>query len=116
MPRRKPKRVLDFRPGVLYLASMNFLFTDDGLRIGRDRDDKPVRKESTVVHRIITALNAGETRGRWTRFHPYRHGLTSCRIGLRNAKRGIVYWHERYQVEDAAKEFNAGQLFLQKSS
>ncbi len=94
---------------------MNYIFTNNGLRIGRDKDDKPVRKESTVVFRVLQALNAGETKGRWSRFYPYRHGLTSCKIGVRNKTRGIIYWHGNYAVEDAAEALNGGQLFLNKA-
>jgi len=93
---------------------MNFLYTDSGLRVGRDSDDKPARKESTVIFRALKALNAGETRGHWSRFYPDRHGLTSCRIGVRNRTRGLVYWHGNYQIEAAHEAFNAGGLFLNK--
>ncbi len=93
---------------------MNLLWLNNGLRIGRD-GDKPIRKESTVIFRLLKVLNADETRGRWARFYPDRHGLTSCKIGVRNRKRGLVYWHGNYQIEMAHKAFNEGGLFLNKA-
>ena len=83
--------------------------------MGRDSDDKPIRKESKVIFRVLQALNAGETRGRWARFYPDRHGLTSSRIGVRNRKQGVIYWHGNYQIESASEAFNAGGLFLNKA-
>jgi hypothetical protein len=94
---------------------MNYIFTENGLRIGRDSGDKAIRKESTVIFRVLKALNACETRGRWARFYPDRHGLTASKIGVQNRKRGIVYWHGNYAVEDAAEAWNGGQLFLNKA-
>lgn len=93
---------------------MNFAFTDTHLRIGRDATDKRVPKESTVVFRILEALNSGETKRIWVRFFPYRHGLTCSKIGIRNTKTGEVYWHGNYAIEAAHKAFNDGELILNK--
>ena len=95
---------------------MNFLFTSNGLSIGRDNGDKPIRKESTVIYRALLDLNAGNhTRHRWARCYPYRHGLTGCRIGMRHTKTGEIYWHGNYQIEAAHEAWNAGGLFLNKA-
>ncbi len=96
---------------------MNFAFMAGGLRIGRDASDKPIRKETTVIFRALLALNGGMRYGLgdWARYYPHRHGLTDSRIGVRNKRTGEVYWHERYQIEDAAQAFNAGELFLLKA-
>ena len=89
---------------------MNFVFTHTGLSIGRDATDKPIRKESTVIHHALKGLGPD-----WMRFYPDRHGLTSCRIGLRHRRRNEVYWHGNYQIEDAAEAWNSGNLFLNKA-
>jgi hypothetical protein len=94
---------------------MNFLWTHTGLSIGRDHADAKIRKGSTVIYRALKALNCGMVRGDWVRFYPHRHGLTDCRLGIRNRLTGEVYWHERYQIEDAAEAWNAGNLFLLKA-
>jgi hypothetical protein len=89
---------------------MNFVFGVNGLSIGRDITDKPVRKESAVIGRALRALGSD-----WTRYYPNRHGLTDCRIGLRNRRSGEVYWHGNYQVEDAVAAWNKGGLWLNKA-
>jgi hypothetical protein len=94
---------------------MNILFTFDGVRLGRDNGDKPIRKESTVTHHLRRILNERDGLGVWQRFYPNRHGLTACLQGIRNTRTGEVYWHERYQIEDAHKAFNAGQVFYLKA-
>jgi hypothetical protein len=94
---------------------MNFVFTNSGLSVGRDNGDKPCRKESTVIFRILAELNRGDYRRLWVRCWPDRHGLTSCRIGIRNRKTNKIYWHGNYAVEDAAEAWNKGQLFLNKA-
>jgi len=82
-----------------------------GCTLYREPGDKRIAHESTVTHHMRRLLNERDGGG-WTRFYPDREGLTSCRQGVRNRKAGIAYWHERYAVEDAAKEFNtAGQVF-----
>lgn len=93
---------------------MNFVFMTGGLRIGRDVGDTDLRSESALVHRALPALNAKDS-GRWRRLDPSKHGLTDCKIGLEDIWTGDVYWHERYQIENAAEAFNAGQVFLLKA-
>ena len=95
---------------------MNLLFLNNGIRIGRDRDDPRIRKESTIVYYILKMLNSDTGQGRWVRFYPYRHGLTDSRLGVRNIRTGEIYWHANYQVEDAAEAFNEdGQVFFHKA-
>ena len=71
----------------------------------REPGDKSIGHESTVTHHMRRLLNARDGGG-WTRFYPDREGLTACRQGVQNKRTGVYYWHERYQIEDAAKEFN----------
>ena len=94
---------------------MNILFTNSGLRIGRDATDRPIYKESTIIHRLREMLNAADGIGVWKRFYPDRHGLTACRTGILNSRTGEIYWHERYQIEDAAKAWRDGSLFLRRA-
>jgi len=94
---------------------MNFIFTNDGVRVGRDRDDAPIRKESTLVYYILKAFNETDGYHRWARFYPDRHGLTSSRLGVRDTRKGTIYWHANYEVEDAAKAFNKGSVFFHKA-
>lgn len=87
-----------------------------GCTLIREPGDKRISHESTVVHHMRRLLNARDGRrtddrkaGTWRRFYPYKVGLTSCRLGLWNGREGaeaIVYWHERYTVQNAATEFN----------
>lgn len=51
---------------------------------------------------------------KFVRMYPDQHGLTSCRLGLIDHKAKIALWHERYAIEDAAKEFNEGKVFFQR--
>lgn len=90
---------------------MNLVIGLNGVRIGRDSSDKAISKESTVTHNLRKLLNASGGPGCWVRFYPDRHGLTSCRQGVRNTKTGVIYWHERYQIEAAHKAFNAGEVY-----
>ena len=93
---------------------MNFVWTSNGLRIGKDSADRKVRKDSTVVFKALKCLNAGDYRRPWRRVYPDRIGLTSCRVGIRNMLTGDIYWHERYAIESASEAFNDGSLFLLK--
>ena len=94
---------------------MNIIFTTNGMSVGRDVADKPIYKESTVIHKLRQMLNQTDGIGTWKRFRPDRHGLTSSKIGIRNSKTGVIYWHERYQIECAAKAWRDGNLFLLKA-
>jgi hypothetical protein len=80
----------------------------------RESRDKRVCHESTVVARMRDTLNAQGYHFR--RMYPDRHGLTSCKLGLWDKKAGIVLWHERYQIENAATELNRGKVTFQRVS
>ena len=94
---------------------MNMLFTNSGVRIGRDNGDKAISKESTVTHHLRRMLNASDGLSRWVRCYPDKMGLTSCRQGVRNTVTGEVYWHANYQIEAAHKAFNGGDVFYHKA-
>lgn len=96
---------------------MNYIFTDNGVSIGRDATDKRVPKETTIVHRLLLALNEGRRGvGPWVRFNPSLHGMTGCTLGVRNTRTGVVYWHGNYQVESAHEAFNKmGSVFFNKA-
>ena len=85
---------------------MNFIFSKTAISIGRDVTDKRVPKESTLVYRVLKALNSGLAVKEWVRYYPDRHGLTACKLGIKNVKTNEVYWHERYAVEMAHEEYN----------
>jgi hypothetical protein len=94
---------------------MNILFLENGLRIGKDANDKKIYKGSTVIFHALKALNNGQNRRDWTRFYPHRHGLTDSRIGVCNKRKKLYYWHERYQIESAHEAYNEGELYLLKA-
>jgi hypothetical protein len=92
---------------------MNFVFTLNGVYIGRDASDKPCRTETEVIYRVTkNVLNAHH-------FNPSRYGMTGSKIGFyigfRLSSSKEVYWHERYAIESARDAFNAGSLFLLKA-
>lgn len=76
-----------------------------GCTLYRESGDKRISHESTVTHHMRRLLNERDGGG-WTRFYPDRVGLTSRRQGVQNKKTGVMYWHERYAIENAAQEFN----------
>ena len=84
--------------------------TGTGITLYREPGDARISHESTVTHYMRLLLNKRDGGG-WTRFYPDREGLTDCRQGVQNKKTGVYYWHERYAIEDAAKEFNGGSVF-----
>jgi len=87
-----------------------------GVTLIREKGDKALSHESTVTYHLRRLLNQRDRHptqdgraGTWRRFDPSRVGLTSCRQGLWNGRKGagqIVYWHERYAIEDAHVAFN----------
>ena len=90
---------------------MKIKTTKAGITLYREPLDKRISHDSTVTHHMRRLLNERDGRG-WTRFYPDREGLGKCRQGVRNIKKGIWYWHERYTDEDAAKTFNGlGEVF-----
>lgn len=86
--------------------------TESGCTLRRESGDARIYHESTVVSRMREALNAQGYRFR--RIYPDRCGLTACRLGLRDAQRKIILWHERYAIEDARQEFNHGEVWFQR--
>lgn len=94
---------------------MNFVFSKTEISIGRDATEKRVPTEANLVSRILKELNNGLTIKEWVRFYPDRHGLTSCKIGIKNVKTKEVYWHERYAIEDAHTAYNRGSVYFSKA-
>jgi hypothetical protein len=92
---------------------MNFVFTQNGIRIGRDSTDKKCRTETEVIYRVTKNIPNAH------RFNPSRYGLTSSKIGfyigfsIRKSKE--LYWHGDYAIELAHDAFNNGSLFLNKA-
>jgi hypothetical protein len=91
---------------------MNIVFRGNGVEIFR-AGYKRIYTEAGVIGEALKILKKEAKPGeRWSRFYPDRHGLTSCRIGMIEKKSGRVYWHERYALESACKEYNNGRVFL----
>jgi hypothetical protein len=91
---------------------MNFVFTQNGVRIGRDSMDKKCKTETEVIYRVTKNVPNAH------RFNPSHYGLTSSKIGfyigssIRKSKE--LYWHGNYAIESARDAFNKGSLFLIK--
>jgi len=84
-----------------------------GATLYREDGDSSISHESTVGYKLKQLLNAQGFN--FVRYNPSKENMTSCKLGLIDRKAGIVLWHERYAVEDAAKEFNsAKRVFLQR--
>lgn len=86
--------------------------TGYGCTLIRESEDKRIAKESTVGYHMRKLLNSQGYS--FVRLNPSKHGLTSCTVGMFDRKNGILLWHERYQVEDAAQAFNQGNVFFQR--
>ncbi len=78
----------------------------------REDGDRRISHESTTAYHLKLLLNAQGHH--FVRMNPSRYGLTSCKVGLIDHAAGIVLWHERYAVEDAAQAFNAGEVTFQR--
>ena len=87
--------------------------TKSGCTLIREPGDARISHESTTAHKMKRLLNAQGYR--FVRMNPSKHGLTACRVGLIDHRAGIVLWHERYQIEDAAKEFNGGGVWFMRT-
>lgn len=87
--------------------------TTEGATLVREAGDRRIYKESTVGFYLKKLLNAQGYK--FTRMYPCKNGLTSCRLGLRENKQKFCLWHERYAVENAAKEFNLGSVFFRRT-
>lgn len=70
--------------------------------------------ETAAVSRFTKGEPHSWRRLRFVRLNPSRHGLTACKVGLIDRKANIVLWHERYQIENAATEFNRGHVFFMR--
>jgi hypothetical protein len=91
---------------------MKAKLTKGGCTLVREPDDKRISHESTVGYHMKKLLNSQGHK--FVRMYPNKHGLTACRLGLIEHKTGIVLWHERYAIENAATEFNRGEVYLQR--
>ena len=92
---------------------MKVELTGFGCTLTREPGDKRISHESTVGYHMKRLLNAAGGH-KFVRMDPRKNGLTDCRVGLWDKANGIMLWHERYQIEDAAKAFNAGEVFFQR--
>jgi hypothetical protein len=88
--------------------------TNSGCTLIREDGDPKLYHESTVGYHMKKLLNALPIGYKFVRMNPTRHGLTSCKVGLIDHGAGIVLWHERYAIENAATEFNRGKVFFQR--
>lgn len=99
----------------------------------REPGDKRISHESTVGYHMRQLLNR-EFRDvpctepacgghgvnhlvpwRFVRTNPSKHGLTACTVGMIDHKADVAIWHERYQIENAATEFNrSGKVTFQR--
>lgn len=86
--------------------------TSSGCTLIREAGDARISHETTVVYKMKKLLNAQGHR--FVRMNPSKHGLTSCTLGLIDHKAGIVLWHERYAIENAATEFNSDRVFFMR--
>lgn len=92
---------------------MKIIIDPTGVTLARETGDKALSHESTVTHHIRRLLRK-ETGRAFVRFYPCKEGLTACGQGVIERKSGLLYWHERYQIEAAHKAFNAGSVYFQK--
>jgi hypothetical protein len=100
---------VEYKKGEAMIAKL----TQSGCTLTREDGDKLISHESTVGYKMERTLNAQGYN--FVRLNPSKHGLTSCRLGLIDHKAGIALWHERYQIENAATEFNHGRVFFMRT-
>jgi hypothetical protein len=93
---------------------MKIHMTDAGCTLTREPGDPKLYHESTVGYHMKKLLNALPIGYKFVRMNPSKHGLTSCKVGLIDHGAGIILWHERYAIEDAATAFNNGSCFFQR--
>jgi hypothetical protein len=93
---------------------MTVLLSASGCQISRETGDKLASKESNVAYWMKLCLNREGYN--FVRINPSRYGLTSCKLGIADWKRGIVLWHERYAVENAATEFNKNHVWFTRTN
>lgn len=92
---------------------MRVSLTANGCTLTREPGDKALSHESNTAFHMRRLLNDGAGMD-FKRFNPSRYGLTSCKVGIRSQRLGIVLWHDRYAIEEAHKEFNAGSVFFSR--
>lgn len=73
----------------------------------RETGDKAMSSENAVTHAIKTMLLARGTHAARRRGNV---GLTACKQVLYSKTLKAHIWHERYQIEDTHREFNAGSV------
>lgn len=93
---------------------MSYELTSSYCTFKRDDGDSHISHESTVGYRLKLALNRDGYS--FVRMNPSRHGLTACTLGLIDHKKGIILWHERYAIENAATEYNRGKVTFMRTS
>ncbi len=93
---------------------MKATMTQAGCELIREDGDPKLYHESTVGFHMKKLLNALPIHYRFVRMNPSKHGLTACKVGLIDHGAGIILWHERYAIENAATEFNNGRVFFQR--
>ena len=77
----------------------------------RDPGDPRLYHESTVGYHLKRLLNE-DGQYHFVRMNPSKHGLTGCQLGLVDRKANIILLHANYAVENAATEFNHGEVTL----
>jgi hypothetical protein len=93
---------------------MRVTMTQAGCTLTREDGDPKLYHESTVGYHMKKLLNQLPIGYEFVRMNPSRHSLTSCKLGLIDHRAGIILWHERYAIENAATEFNGGGVFFQR--
>lgn len=81
-----------------------------GATLHKEAGDAKLRKESSVAFHLKKLLNAQGWH--FVNYRGIRNEMTGCKLGLIDRKAGVILWHERYSVEDAAQAFNRGKVFL----
>lgn len=85
-----------------------------GCKLIREPGDKRFYDESGAAFHMKRLLN--QQGYHFKRLYPYKHGLTSCKLGLYAKKANIILWHTRYAIEDAAKEFGLGGVWFERTT
>lgn len=85
-----------------------------GATLHKDASDANLRKESSVAFHLKKLLNADGWH--FMNYRGIRNEMTGCRLALIDRKAGVILWHERYAVENAAQAFNRGKVFMLRSS
>lgn len=91
---------------------MKATLTKSYATLTREPGDSRISKESTVGYKLKLVLNAQSHH--FVQYRGIKHELTACKLGLIDHKAKIILWHERYQIELAHIEFNAGHVTFQR--